>query len=164
MSRDLDVLSAFTILVIALMFAFSVAFHISNSTICFLGDVEEQSIAVRIIEQLCLSPGDPPNWEDSGAIAIGLAQQFKSTPYTLSKRKVIALSRMSINEVLSYLGVSSSRFKVQISLESLLNDFDELEFKIGFVNSENAFTTSRVVSIGGELFILRVSVERVYGG
>ena len=163
MSRDLDVLSAFTILVIALMFAFSVAFHISNSTICFLGEVEEQSIAVRIMEQLCLSPGDPPNWE-GGAREIGLAQQFKSTPYTLSKRKVIALSRMSINEVLSYLGVSSSRFKVQISLESLLNDFDELEFKLGSVNSENAFTTSRVVSIGGELFILRVSVERVYGG
>ncbi len=166
MSADFDVLSAFMILFLALILSFMVSVNVSTYTNLFLNEIDEQSAALHVIEQLCLHPGVPISWENnvSSVELVGLALPNCSSPYTLSPIKVRALPRLSSSNLLRLLGVSGSRFKVQISLEPLFRDSSDLAFKLGDANLREAFTASRVVSISGELFVLRVSVERVRSG
>ncbi|HID07068.1 MAG TPA: hypothetical protein EYP10_07955 [Armatimonadetes bacterium] len=157
----IDVLFAFTILFLSFFFSLSSSTIMSISSLDLLDRIDEQCIAVRIIDLLCVSPGCPTNWvlNVSSMKCLGLAEST-SKPYVLSKRKIVFFfENLTLDEISSLLGLRGENYDLKFVLEPVFLS-GESSFKLQLGNADGGFISSRLVIIEGSLFIFRVSVRR----
>ncbi|MCS7365621.1 MAG: hypothetical protein NDF54_09305 [archaeon GB-1867-035] len=161
-STGIDMLFASVIMLFALVFAMMSSSIISSNSFDALTRINEQSIAIRVIESLCLSPGIPADWEKNINMTkrLGLALTDGAL-YVLSKRKVeIFFRNFTMGQISSLLGLPNETYILKFMLKPIFStESDILELECDEI--EGGFTSSRLVVIDGSLFIFRVYVKKV---
>ncbi len=153
MSSELDFISAFSIMLLALMVVVSTISLQLSHTNSILTKAREEYLAIRIIEELC------SYMSFSSSINVGLVHRVHL--YRISMSKLLELKLMGYKRLLKMLDVPEN-YRVKIVIEELFNPSNRL-IELGDVDENNAASTFRLVSMNGEPYIVRVYVEEADG-